>query len=407
MQFLDLISSNLIDDGMKEWFLPGFSTTTKTDEVVAAASAMCTFQDYFTYEYEIICGIPHIRLEGSVADWEKLLSKVEKLVEYDDGSGVLLEWTDLLRFVVGNFVESARNGSTNNLVFWDNVMYNNVVNCGPTDYSGWITVFSFFDKYGQKTDKQYSPSLGKEEENSTGESLGRGGDRTYEPPRQVFPTVPRTRINANILSCPATVNNFGSVHNATLFVGQMTFEYRLSDWAEEDTNDDTDSVVPVVGSEQLMMIVPRNDWALVIEKQGKGKELRRSREVQIFSAEQIGGDICNWDQYPKLLLNEDPFLSSDSNVHGDKTSSGESLPALNEDPLDTNDVEADEDKRTSTGLMPALKDDSSGSTARKVNGEKSSSIASQAALSAPENMLSSCSIFSILSLTLAFLVVPI
>jgi len=39
VKFLDLISANLNDDvGVgKSWFLPGFTTTTKTDEVVAAA----------------------------------------------------------------------------------------------------------------------------------------------------------------------------------------------------------------------------------------------------------------------------------------------------------------------------------------------------------------------------------
>lgn len=123
LRFLDEIAQHLVDPTLREWFRPGFSTTTETDNIVASATAMCTLQAYFTYKYSLLCGIPQVTLLGSVQDWTRLRQKVERLIAFD-GSDKLLstQWVPLLRRVLDEFVTSATDGSTRNIKFWDSVV---------------------------------------------------------------------------------------------------------------------------------------------------------------------------------------------------------------------------------------------------------------------------------------------
>ena len=290
LQFLNLIGDNIIDETLKEWFLPGFTTTTKTDELVAAASAMCTFQDYFTYTFEIACGIPKVTLEGTTQDWILLEEKVERIREFDDGTGVLFEWVDHLQTITSNFIESAYNGSENNVDFWDNILYYNSNGYGTPLLSGWITVFSFFDSQGQKmaldptmVDPVFLP------------------EGVIEYPRKAFPLVDMDDMNANIISCPAAVDDrtTGIKYDATLFVGQMSFEY-----SEEESTDVevSASSVRTVDAGTVGIIKPRNDWALVIEN---GEiEMERPTEMRPLPLPKFPAvdynmnvEICYWYEH--------------------------------------------------------------------------------------------------------------
>jgi len=288
-EFLDKISENLVDEALKDWFLPGFSTTTETDEVVAAATVMCTFQDYFMYVYTIVCGIPTVTLEGTVQDWELLASKAERLLDYDDGTGVLGEWVFLLSMVLSNFVESAKCGSSN-LDFWDNICYYNSIGYGTSVLSGWITVFSFFDKDGQKT------VLSELGEYSMESSFISESD---ESPRLLFPSLDQTAINPNVLSCPAIVDDNGVKYNATLFVGQMSFSTESVANITAETRSEDFSAVPA-GE----LIRPRNDWALVIEEGEVELERPRPEDgvvsmgTETWEVVQPPSEICFWFEQP-------------------------------------------------------------------------------------------------------------
>lgn len=52
------IEKNIKDPSIREWADPGFTTTTRRDEVCAAASLMSIMQKYFTYSMSLLCGIP-------------------------------------------------------------------------------------------------------------------------------------------------------------------------------------------------------------------------------------------------------------------------------------------------------------------------------------------------------------
>ena len=121
--FLDKISQNIKDASLREWFLPGFSTSTETDDFCASAMAMCSFQAYFSYKDVLICGIPEITLLGSVQDWLALRAKVDRLTEFDGQDQILSKvWIPRLRIILDHFVESAQTGSTRNLDFWHHIV---------------------------------------------------------------------------------------------------------------------------------------------------------------------------------------------------------------------------------------------------------------------------------------------
>jgi hypothetical protein len=88
-QMLQAISENIKDASLQEWFLPGFSTSTPTNDVCAWAAAMCSFQQYFKYVFGLRCGIPQVTLLGTLHDWKLLRSKVDKLLEFDSSEKLM------------------------------------------------------------------------------------------------------------------------------------------------------------------------------------------------------------------------------------------------------------------------------------------------------------------------------
>jgi hypothetical protein len=253
-RFLDLIAERIKDPSLREWFLPGFTTTTPNDEVAAAAAAMCTLQEYFRYTVNFGCGIPQATLEGTVEDWELLRAKIERLTDFDDGTGILTdEWVPMLRGVLDNFVESAKNGSDNNLDWWDQIAHSIASGYGGSTLSGWINTFTFFDQKG---------------------------DRALYPASKIsgpWGTIDADDVNPNIISCPIEITGDYDL-NSTLFVGQMTYE-QVDDGS---TMIGHPAVNPTnVGG--ITLIKPRNDWALVIED-GQFLELQRPRTGDVPQA---------------------------------------------------------------------------------------------------------------------------
>src|ERR1700709_202016 len=79
-----LIQENVVDPDLRDWIMPSFSTTTTTDEIVAAVVMTGTMQKYFSYEMELRCGIPSVTLLGEREDWEKLLDKIDKISTFGE-----------------------------------------------------------------------------------------------------------------------------------------------------------------------------------------------------------------------------------------------------------------------------------------------------------------------------------
>jgi len=143
----DVIQKNIVDPSLRAWIVPEFSTTTIHDTTVCSIVMMATLKEYFSYRFELRCGIPRVTLEGEKRDWELLLQKLEKLKEY----GVqTTAWYHLLVPIISQFVKAFDYpDGKENVDFWQRVAHYHGGGSGPTYLSGWITAFCVFDAQGR------------------------------------------------------------------------------------------------------------------------------------------------------------------------------------------------------------------------------------------------------------------
>lgn len=73
------ISQSIVDDELREWIIPSFSTTTDNDRSVAAIVMIATLQQYIAFRISGGCGFPSVALLGERSDWEDILRRVERL----------------------------------------------------------------------------------------------------------------------------------------------------------------------------------------------------------------------------------------------------------------------------------------------------------------------------------------
>ena len=162
---------------------------------------------------------------------------------FDDGTGVITErWLPQLRYVLEEFVESARNGSRNNLDFWNQVGHAETLPYSGTFLSGWITAFTFFDEFGDVVVGNTDPVTGEV---------------------HAFGTMKPADVNEGILSCPILIDDIdGQLYNSTLFVGQMAYETE----PDGDASVGNAALDPLL-AETTEVVSPRTDWAIVVHTQ--------------------------------------------------------------------------------------------------------------------------------------------
>ncbi|KAF8883158.1 hypothetical protein CPB84DRAFT_1965226 [Gymnopilus junonius] len=140
------IEKNVTDPVLRDWILPDFSTTETNDTIVCSIVMMATMKEYFSYKFMLLCGIPKVTLQGEKEDWEKILSRLEKLKEYGLQT---IAWYHLLHPVTSRFVRAFdAPDAQENLDFWQQVCHYEGGGSGPTWLSGWITAFCVFDLKG-------------------------------------------------------------------------------------------------------------------------------------------------------------------------------------------------------------------------------------------------------------------
>jgi hypothetical protein len=126
--------------------LPSFSTTTDDDLVTCGVLFMAAMKKYFKYRSRSLCGIPNVTLEGTVGDWENILTRLNKLKEYE-----LDWWQEMLHPVLTQFL-NAKQGKPD-MTFWKRVCSHDEVGSGSLYLSGWITTFCVFNENGNRQGK--------------------------------------------------------------------------------------------------------------------------------------------------------------------------------------------------------------------------------------------------------------
>lgn len=133
-------------DQIADWTCPDFTTTDDDSRLACAMALLSIAKSYFRYEIATMCGIPSIRLMGTVEDWVKLRRKVDDLGKLDAGDGFLKTWQLYLARIVSECIAAAEGRA--DIDFWSKIV-SVTKGSGVPRASGWITSFAVFDRKGE------------------------------------------------------------------------------------------------------------------------------------------------------------------------------------------------------------------------------------------------------------------
>lgn len=115
-----------------ELIVANFSTTGPIERAASEVVLLDAMQSYFEYEVITLCGIPTIKLEGTVEDWRSIAQRVEEFARFG-----LEWWVEPLRPILKEFVAAAA-GSVNT-EFWDSIYkYQGADGSGSPYITGWV-----------------------------------------------------------------------------------------------------------------------------------------------------------------------------------------------------------------------------------------------------------------------------
>lgn len=227
------IAANLKDASVVDWVMPDFTTTTPCDRVVCGVTLMATMQKYFSYTACCLCGIPSVTLQGTTADYMHLARKVDRLLEFDNGTGVIKKWHEFLQPIFAELVRASQ--GNHNPEFWSRVCSTHSEGSGSSCLSGWITAFCCF------TDK------GKWQGDNRIYEAWNAVERTSTTVHSDYPIVDTSNIPSGMVSVPVKlIYPGGEEHMTKMFAGSFAMD--------------------TVGECGL---APRLDWAMAIVDESK------------------------------------------------------------------------------------------------------------------------------------------
>ncbi len=141
------IAANLKDASVVDWVMPDFTTTTPGDRVACGVTLMATMQEYFSCKMVCGCGIPSVTLLGTTADYTNLARKVDRLLDFDNGTGTIKKWHGYLQPIFAELVRASQ--GNHNPDFWSRVCSTHSEGSGSSCLSGWITAFCCFNDKGK------------------------------------------------------------------------------------------------------------------------------------------------------------------------------------------------------------------------------------------------------------------
>ena len=214
------IIKNIKDPTIAEWIVPKFTTTTENDRIVASVTMMATLKDYFQYGMHLRCGLPSVTLLGSLDDWKLLHQRADRFLEFDNQSGDMKKWHELLTGVLDEFIKT-KSGVLNNK-FWQKICHFSS-GSGTPSLSGWITVFAVFNKDGEwKGDKRHISI-------------------DLRPVKTDWPVIERALVPPGVISVPVHIDDNGTDYDGCMMAGQFAFD-------GEGTS-----------------IQPRSDWCIAVK----------------------------------------------------------------------------------------------------------------------------------------------
>jgi len=145
LQMKDQIGAHT-NNNIVDTLMTNFTSSTLTTQILSISSIMHSFQQYFNYGRCIpLCGIRNIYFMGEVADWQKILDKLDKLSIYPGFE----TYISGVKPIIAKFIDSIQGNID---VDWWNRIFNEEsgrLGSGSTTYiSGWV-----LSLYGLKNNK--------------------------------------------------------------------------------------------------------------------------------------------------------------------------------------------------------------------------------------------------------------
>ncbi|KAK4443601.1 hypothetical protein QBC34DRAFT_476948 [Podospora aff. communis PSN243] len=156
--FYGAVTDRVGAEWVYEFIRPYFSTTSDNSIMASHIIMMGWERTEFVVDEVALCGLPSVRLDGELRDWEDILGRLDRFATL---GAEVEEYGRRLRPVLERIVESfERPGSEEAKGFWNQVVLaEESGECGGAglNVSGWITAFSFWDVDG----KPYGREKGK------------------------------------------------------------------------------------------------------------------------------------------------------------------------------------------------------------------------------------------------------
>jgi hypothetical protein len=197
-QISDLVDKNTKDD-IRDWIECNFSTTTTTTKIVSKVVLMGAMKNYFSYKFCLCCGLPAVKLEGTVDDWKEIRKRVDRLATWKQNE--LTAWSQVLAHVLDHFVNAFEGKIDKD--FWNRIAHQTGGGSGPRYLEGWILSFIPW------TD---------------------GGSFVLDPLPTILATNKFGRMNTNdvpasAVEVPVTIDDNGKEYKTTLYAGALVSDF--------------------------------------------------------------------------------------------------------------------------------------------------------------------------------------
>ncbi|GAM20896.1 hypothetical protein SAMD00019534_040710, partial [Acytostelium subglobosum LB1] len=202
LEMAEQLSQNIKDPSIRDWVMPDFSTTTSTDRLVGAFTLMSALKNYFSYKVQLMCGLPKVTMMGTVDDWQQLIDRAQRLLEFDNKYKHIGKWLTMLMPVLDKIIQSV-NG-TPDVEWWNRIANHKSGGSGPATLSGWITTFLPFTEQGEW--------VGESQTYSFGQTIIKD---------HPWPIIPIEDIPRGYTSCPLKIEEGQTTYNAEIFAGHI------------------------------------------------------------------------------------------------------------------------------------------------------------------------------------------
>ena len=249
------LENHVVDRTLKDWVIPAFTTTTRSDHVAASVIMMGMLQKYFDFTVSIVCGLPSVTLLGERSDYEEILNRIAKLSQYGNEP---TEFARLLSPILRHLILSFDDSKTETVnFFWRRIFTIDDKTCGVDLFTGWIAAFAFWDEHGQQIYQPYGTEKQWVDNDGTFGWTDISKDESYESyvlkPLLLeldgvrYGAVNRRNIAPGWTKVPVKIDDHGTEVEAEMVAGSTGYECSSSGSPAANGTVGLDSMRPVTG----------------------------------------------------------------------------------------------------------------------------------------------------------------